>query len=360
MKIVSTSYINTKEYSDPLAWLDRINFHTGTLEELAKFHEVISIEQINFNGEMARNGVSYNFLNFRKPKLYFPWRLHRHIKKLKPNVVIVHGLDFPFQTMQLRWTLGKKVKIIVQNHAEKPHKGWRKRLQKLADHAADAYFFTSTEMGQEWVKVGIIADDKKIVEVMEASSVFYFDQKKNNNQHPVFLWVGRLDENKDPLTVVTAFLRFAELNPLARLNMIYHEENLLPEIKNLLEGSKNKDCVRLIGRLPHAQLVKWYKEADFIVSGSHYEGSGIAVCEAMACGCMPVLTNIASFRKMTGNGSCGLLYEAGNTEALFEALKKAVLLDKEKEREKTLRQFNNELSFKAIAEKINSVILSKA
>ncbi|GAA4736619.1 glycosyltransferase family 4 protein [Flavisolibacter ginsenosidimutans] len=360
MKIVSTGYINTAEFSEPLAWLERINFHAGTLEELAKLHEVISIEQINYNGELIHKGVAYHFLNFQKPKLYVPRQLHRHIKRLEPDAVIVHGLHFPFQVMQLRKALGASVKIIVQNHAEKPQKGWRKGLQRLADRCVDGYLFTAKETGKEWVGKGIVANDKKIVEVMEASSVFYSQEAIANKGDASnnFLWVGRLDENKDPLTVVKAFLRFVEVEPSAKLNMIYHEDGLLPQIESLLKKSKIKNAVRLIGKVPHAALEKYFREANFIVSGSHYEGSGIAVCEAMSCGCIPVLTNIASFRKMTGHGKCGLLYEAGNAEALFETLRKSMTLNKEREREKVLRQFNSELSFKAIAAKINETLLS--
>src|SRR6187549_3768682 len=103
MKIVSTSYINTASFSDPGQWLERIDFYTGILEELAKQNEVDSIEQINYNGELDRKGVKYHFLDFKKPRLYFPRRLHGFIKKLKPDVVLVNGFIFPLQIMQLRW-----------------------------------------------------------------------------------------------------------------------------------------------------------------------------------------------------------------------------------------------------------------
>jgi hypothetical protein len=38
--------------------------------------------------------------------------------------------------------LGKKVKIIVQNHAENPWTGWRGWLQRQASGSIDAYLFT--------------------------------------------------------------------------------------------------------------------------------------------------------------------------------------------------------------------------
>jgi glycosyltransferase involved in cell wall biosynthesis len=363
MKIVSTSYTNTKEFIDPEAWLQRINFYTGILEELAKKHQVESIEQINYSGVLERKGVKYHFLNFKKPTLYFPLRLHSYIKKLKPDIVFVNGFIFPLQIIQLRVKLGSAVKIIVINHAEKPAKGIRKFLQQQADRFVDTYFFTAKEMGTAWVQQGIIAHADKIAEVMEASSVFSIMDKETAisrtgvTGNSVFLWVGRLDVNKDPLTVIKAFTIFIQEQPAAKLYMIYHTEELINEIEILCKkNEKLSNAVIMVGKVAHNQMQYWYSSADFIIAASHYEGSGVAVCEAMSCGCIPLLTNIPSFNKMTGPGKCGLLYKAGNDSKLLKILLQTTTLNIENEQAKTLRQFNTELSFEAIAKKIEQVI----
>jgi hypothetical protein len=98
VKIVSTSYINTPEYTDPEKWLERISFYTGLLEALAKRYEVESIEQINYSGHFQNNGVRYHFLNFKKHQLYFPLALNRYIRNLAPDVVFVNGFVFPVQS----------------------------------------------------------------------------------------------------------------------------------------------------------------------------------------------------------------------------------------------------------------------
>ena len=363
MKIVSTSYINTPEYDDPGKWLDRISFHTIVLEQLAKCHEIVSIEQINYEGYLHRNRVHYHFYNSKKKRLLLPFKLHRYIKKMKPDIVIVNGLIFPLQLIQLKWRIGNKIKIIGLHHAEKPFKGIKTYLQKLADRYINTYFFSSIETGMEWVNKGIIKNSNKIVEVMEASSSF---QPMNRNEaisitkikgRPVYLWVGRLNANKDPLTVIKAFKRFVKTCPEARLCMIYQTEDLLNEVKDLISsGDLNNEAVVLIGKIPHNNLQAWYNSADFIISGSHYEGSGVAICEAMSCGCIPVLTNINSFRTMTGDGRCGWLYEKGNIDDLLAALSKTITSDLPSEREKVFQQYKNVLSPQAIAEKINTVI----
>src|SRR5687767_8449673 len=259
MIIVFTSYISSPEYDDPGSWLKRIKGYIGILESLSKTDTVISFERINYEGLYEQNGVQYHFIKFKRKQNLIPRRMHHQIKMLQPDTVVVHGLHFPLQVIQLRSVLGKKVKIIVQHHAEKPFRGIKKILQKWADRSIDAYLFTSSEMATDWK--GIINDKKKIVEIMEASSAFHpvvknfaLSKTKILGQ-PVFLWVGRLDANKDPLTVVRAFLQFIKQQPGARLYMIYHTDELKQEIENLIrEENNSEDKIVLVGKLPHEEM----------------------------------------------------------------------------------------------------------
>lgn len=362
MRIISTGYNKTEEYSRPEDWLNRISFYTGIYEAMAKRHEVISIERINYEGHYKEKGVQYYFMHLRRSVILFPRRMHRFIKKQNPDAVLVHSFNFPLQVIQLRWAVGKKTRIIIQNHAERPTGKARSFLQRIADRSINAYFFTSAEMGKEWVVRGIIGQEKKIVEVMEVSSSMGMpgknrDVKIKNPEAPVFLWVGRLNANKDPMTVVKAFIEFLTVQHSAKLYMIYQSEELLLQIRALINSNEiAKQHIQLAGQIPHEELETWYNKADFFISGSHYESGGAAVCEAMSCGCIPVLTDILSFRKITGNGKCGLLYEAGKDKALLKCLIETRRMDIEKEQEKTLQQFKEELSFEAIAGKISKAI----
>ena len=258
--------------------------------------------------------------------------------------------------------IGKKVKIIAQNHAEKPFNRLGKFVQKMVDKYISAYIFTSEEMGNEWVDRKIINNRNKIWGIMEASSFFkpmnkeIAKQKTNVESDPIFLFVGRLDRNKDPETVVKAFFQFNKKHTRARLYMIYQTTDLLNAIKNLIKQADNNNSVKLIGKVSHDEMQEWYNSADFIISGSHYEGSGVSVCEAMSCGCIPIVTDILSFKKITGYGRCGMLYESGNVPALLENLLNTRYLDIESERKKVLEQFDNDLSFDAIAKQINKKI----
>ncbi|HKO79673.1 MAG TPA: glycosyltransferase, partial [Chitinophagaceae bacterium] len=277
MKLVFTSYNGSPEYNSPQAWLKRINGWTGILDKLAVYNTVIDVERINYEGVYQQNGVQYFFTRVNKKIIRFPWRMHRLIKRLQPAIVFVNGFIFPLQIIQLRWKLGKEVKIIVINHAEKPFSGFRKFFQRKADKYVHRYFFTSNEMGAEWVRRGIISDESKITEVMEASSFFYVMEKEKARVRTgvsdgiPFLWVGRLDANKDPLTVVKAFGDFINHQPLAKLYLIYHTDELRDEIISYCEKNINlQKAIKLVGKIPHDEMQYWYNSVDFIISGSHY------------------------------------------------------------------------------------------
>jgi glycosyltransferase involved in cell wall biosynthesis len=360
MTIVSTSYSKTEAFSAPEPWLKRISFYTGILECLSTQHKVASIERINYEGYYPAKNVDYFFVYLPRRITRFPVKMHRLIRGLHPDVVLVNGFIFPLQIIQLRFALGKKVKILVLNRAEKPFNGWKKWLQVLADRCVDAYLFTSAEQGGPWITNGNIQDRKKIFEVIQASSSFQPEDKwlaRNKLQlqgSPLYLWVGRLEKNKDPLTVVKAFLRFHAVHTNARLFMVYQTAELLEEIKRILLAARNDQAVHLIGEIRHEDLASWYSSADFLISGSHDEGSGIAVSEAMSCGCIPVVTDIPSFRKMTGGTA--LLYPPGDDNALYYCLERSLETNIPTTRQVVLDHFQRELSFPAIADKINRII----
>ncbi len=365
MNFVFVSYNYDPGYDSPQKWLNRISGYMGVLTNLSKHHKVTRIKQMNYRGDELFKGVHFKFVNYNDEKLRFPWKLHRLIKSMNPDIVVVHGLHNPLQIIQLHFKINKKTKIIVQNHAEKPAIGLKKQLQKIADKYIDAYLFASKAMGLDWVNKGNLASAGKIHEVMEVSSVFYPVEKESALKktgalgQPVFLWVGRLDKNKDPLTVVKAFIEFLKISPLARLYMIYHTEELLDDIKNVLNKHHiSTDTITLVGLVPNEEMLYWYNSADFIISGSHYEGSGTAVCEAMSCGCVPIVTDIFSFRMITDDGNIGLLYEAGNGAALLTALIKTQQMNMQEQRNKAIAYFKSTLSFEAIANKIEAIAAS--
>ena len=362
MRIVFLSYHYSPDISSPQDWLERIDYYIGWPQWLAKNHTIIRVDQINYEGTYFHQGIQYYFVNDGKRKNYFPWKLNRFVKNLMPDLVVISSLQFPLQVMQLRIYLGNSIKIFLQHHAEKPFSGIRKWIQHIGNRGADAFLFTSFETGASWVKSNNLDAINKIRELQEVSSFFYPTGQTEAreitkvNGSPAFIWVGRLDKNKDPLTAIRAFLLFTEINPRAKLYMIFQTIELLEEIKKLILVNPAESSIILIGNIQHKDVLYWLNSTDFYLSASHYEGSGTALCEAMSCGCIPIVTAIPSFKKIVGEN--GFFFEPGNAMSLLSVLEKSMQINPEEMKRKVLDHFKTELSFQSIAEKFQQLINS--
>jgi glycosyltransferase involved in cell wall biosynthesis len=363
VKFLFASYVRSTGFTNPEDWLKRLAAYFGVLEALATQHEVISIEQIGCNAKLKKNGVQYYFMDFgNRERLLFPYRLHRFIKQQQPDIIIIHGIVFPLQVMQLRWQAGRKTKIIVQSHSNHLPGGLNAILQRLADKWVDAYFFTARESALEWVNKKLISEPRKIKEVMVGSSVFVaVDRIKAREslgipqEIPVFLWVGRLDSNKDPMTVLKAFLRFVAQYPGARLYFIYQAEDMLGRVKSYLSENDPAATVTLVGKVEHQSMAAWLSSADYFISSSWQEVFGAAVVEAMSCGCIPIVTDIPSFRQITAEGNCGFMYERGNENELLQRLAETTHADTGAIKARVRQQYQDNLSFQATAERIQEI-----
>ncbi|MGC4081371.1 MAG: glycosyltransferase [Vicinamibacterales bacterium] len=89
---------------------------------------------------------------------------------------------------------------------------------------------------------------------------------------------------------------------------------------------------------------------DLFALGSHHEACGFAAIEACACGAAPVLTDIPSFRAITGDGQVGERWHAGDAVACAAALVRAAN-DSASQRARVRAHFERNLSWSAVAQR---------
>ncbi len=78
--------------------------------------------------------------------------------------------------------------------------------------------------------------------------------------------------------------------------------------------------VKFTGHVSDDVFFKLLEAADVFVLPSSYEGLPISVMEAMAYGCVPVVTNIPQMLGIVRSGENGLIYPLGDLELLCNAL----------------------------------------
>jgi glycosyltransferase involved in cell wall biosynthesis len=354
MTFVDLTYYHSAE-SNPQVLMERHRTNMGYLDYLPDDMHAEVMKFMDYEGQFTRQDVQYHFMKGSNRKLWMPLRQHRAIHAIYPDLVLVHGLSFQPQVLLLHSQLDKPLKIVVQHHGEQPFKGLRRRLQKYTDKYIDGYLFTSKGNAAPWVEDGQVSPGK-VFEILPGSTDFRPQPQAESMAHcdmgagPNFLWVGRLNKNKDPLTVLLAFSKYVQQRPGAKLYMIYHTNELLEAVQAFIQSERAlQGAVKLVGKVPHHELVHWYSAADFFILGSHRESCGYALLEAMACGCFPIVTDIPSFNKITAAGKYGSLYTPGDAAGLIDLLSN--LHQASISREEIVNYFRSSLSFKNIADR---------
>jgi glycosyltransferase involved in cell wall biosynthesis len=272
------------------------------------------------------------------------------------TAVHLNGLLYPLQLRALRNSLPPNCSIVVQHHADGPWRTLLRPLQRWGLRAADGFFFAAQDLATWWMEHGLISKRQSIFQVMEGSNNFRCQDRVTARArtrmagNPVVLWVGRLIRLKDPLTVLEGFTRVLQHLPQARLYMAYGTDDMLPAIQERIAACKSlSEAVILLGRIQHSQLQDIYNSSDYFVLGSHREGSGFSLAEAMACGVVPVITDIPSFRVMTDGGRIGACWRPGSPEAFADKFLEVVRQPLEQLSRNAEGFFQSQLSYKAIA-----------
>jgi glycosyltransferase involved in cell wall biosynthesis len=152
------------------------------------------------------------------------------------------------------------------------------------------------------------------------------------------------------LTVLRGFEAAARQLPDATLTMIFANGELGADVRQCVDRSDIlRARVRLPGRVSHDRVAGYASAADLFVLGSHRESCGYALLEACACGAAPVVSDIPSFRAITGSGSIGALWPPGDAEGCARALIAAADGDPRIRSERVRAHFARALSWPAVA-----------
>jgi glycosyltransferase involved in cell wall biosynthesis len=132
------------------------------------------------------------------------------------------------------------------------------------------------------------------------------------------LFCGSLEPRKDVPTLLRAFARATDVRGRFRLVLVGGTGRASPEIAALAEEMGLQESMTLEGYVGIAQLRGLYSAAALFVLPSLYEGFGLPILEAMACGTPVVAANTSSLPEVVGDA--GLLVPPGDPEALAAAM----------------------------------------
>lgn len=137
----------------------------------------------------------------------------------------------------------------------------------------------------------------------------------------VILFCAKLQPWKRPLDLLYAFAKARLSNALL---VFAGEGPIRRQVEKEAAALGIAPRVRMLGFVNQSQLPAIYTASDLLVLPSEFEPFGVAVNEAMCCGCVPVVSiGCGSARDLVAPVSADLVFPSGDTEALAKILREA-------------------------------------
>lgn len=238
-----------------------------------------------------------------------------------PTVVTIHDLSL------VLWP---------QTHTQHLARRARWRLPLMA-RRADAIIVPSQSVKTEVCEHLGIADSR-ITVIPEAPRSSFWQvpieetvavRRRLNIGDDFILFVGTIEPRKNLLTLVRAFEALRSKVAQTQLVLVGDEGWLTGDLHDFLKTADVSERVRLVGYLADDELRALYSSCRVFVYPSLYEGFGLPLLEAMACGAPVVTSDISSIRETVGD--VALLTSPTDVDALARSIVR--LLESPAERE---------------------------
>jgi glycosyltransferase involved in cell wall biosynthesis len=166
-------------------------------------------------------------------------------------------------------------------------------------------------------KVRVIYNPINLGKITNCSQEEYHHPWLTPGSPPLLLAVGRLTEAKGFSDLIRAIALVLQKRPVNL--MIVGEGEKRTELENQIKALGLENFVELNGFMANPYTV--LSKADLFVSSSLWEGFGVAIVEALACGIKVVATDCLSGpAEILENGKFGMLVPPENPQLLADAI----------------------------------------
>lgn len=240
----------------------------------------------------------------------------------------------PFETGLVAWILSRKYKLPLhlQVHTDIGSKEWRTEsllnrvrgvVARFLLPRADAVRVVSERVATGVEKMGV--PRSRIVVVPIHVPVEEFAQRKPafdlHRSYPmashIFLAVSRFAREKDIPMLLRAFADARRQERDALLLLVGSG----PEKERIALLARTLGLGESLRFVPWARdVASYYKTADTYLLSSRYEGWGMSVVEAMACGIPIIMTEVGCVGELVKDGENGLVVPVGDHEMLADAM----------------------------------------
>ena len=220
-----------------------------------------------------------------------------------PLVVTVHGFA-PITLNGWEYFHTMKGLIMSDRYAMNKHAGWQKAKTAVAGIIAVSAF-----VKEEAIKFTGVPADKIYVCHHGADNEIYTPHSERTSED-YFFHVSNGEPRKNIKRLLGAF---------RRLRRSYNVQLILKLPENAARDYVGIEGVRVISALlTTAELADLYRRAIAFVFPSLYEGFGMPIVEAMACGCPVITSNASACPEVAGHA--GIIVDPRDEAALLKAM----------------------------------------
>ena len=164
----------------------------------------------------------------------------------------------------------------------------------------------------EWAKV----QESKIIDVGNGVSGNFgpTGPVKVFGPRPYLLHVGANKPHKNLRRILQAFLH----SGLSKTFDFVTTATLNAEIASLVDRNSLTKRVRFLGQVSEEELAALYRGAHALICASLYEGFGLPIVEAMACGTPVITSSVTSMPEIAGNAA--IIVDPYDVEAIAEGM----------------------------------------
>ena len=142
---------------------------------------------------------------------------------------------------------------------------------------------------------------------------------------PFILTVGDLQPRKNQIGLIEAFEELICAHPDLphHLMLVGKETWFAPQVHQAARKSLLRDRIHFTDYVNEKELLQLYNACDIFVFPSFYEGFGLPILEAMACGRAVACSSSSAMPEVAD--SAGLLFDPSNTGEIVRAMKDLLL-----------------------------------
>lgn len=159
-------------------------------------------------------------------------------------------------------------------------------------------------------------------------------RQKYNLPERFVLFVGLLEPRKNLPTLLQAFASLSPQEPEVKLVIVGRQGWMYDKALQLVHSLCLEDRVHFTGYVDQSDLPGVYNLAEVAVYPSIYEGFGLPVLEAMACGTPVITTDVSSMPEIAAEA--GVLVPPGDILALAQAIEGLLFNPGERQRRSDL------------------------